>query len=97
MKTTTDALALARTLHQEMIERRRDIHMHPELGFDLPRTAGIVATELQKYGLQVKTGVGKSGVVADLIMPGGKRHIALRADIGSWQVWGMPGTGDGTA
>lgn len=43
---------------------RRDFHRHPELGFQEIRTAGIVARELQELGLEVSTGVGKTGVVA---------------------------------
>ncbi len=43
---------------------RRDFHSHPELGFQEFRTAGIVATELRSMGLEVTTGVGKTGVVA---------------------------------
>ncbi|MFO7624924.1 MAG: amidohydrolase [Anaerolineales bacterium] len=43
---------------------RRDFHRHPELGFQEVRTAGIVAKELNQLGLEVSTGVGKTGVVA---------------------------------
>jgi len=43
---------------------RRDIHRHPELGFQEVRTAGIVAQELNTLGLPVKTGIAKTGVVA---------------------------------
>ena len=42
---------------------RRDFHRHPELGFNEFRTAGIVARELNALGLEVTTGVGKTGVV----------------------------------
>ncbi|WP_299025979.1 M20 family metallopeptidase [uncultured Thermanaerothrix sp.] len=45
---------------------RRDFHRHPELGFQEHRTAGIVARELRNLGLEVTTGVGKTGVVAIL-------------------------------
>lgn len=45
---------------------RRDLHRHPELGFQEVRTAGVVARELQSLGLEVSTGVGKTGVVAVL-------------------------------
>jgi amidohydrolase len=45
---------------------RRDFHQHPELGFQEVRTAGIVARELANLGLEVRTGVGKTGVVAML-------------------------------
>jgi len=42
---------------------RRDLHMHPELGFQEVRTAGIVARELEALGLEVTKGIGKTGVV----------------------------------
>ena len=66
-------------ISEELIEWRRDFHMHPEVGFDVYRTAGIVADELEKMGYRVRRGVGKSGVVAD-IGEGGKM-IAIRADM----------------
>lgn len=43
---------------------RRDFHQHPELGFQEERTARIVNQELQKLGLEVNTGIAKTGVVA---------------------------------
>src|SRR5512133_657614 len=72
-------LKQAHAISEEIIEWRRDFHMHPELGFDVQRTAGIVAAELEKMGYRVKTGVGKTGVVAD-IGEGGKM-VAIRADM----------------
>jgi len=45
---------------------RRDFHRHPELGFQEVRTAGIVARDLTELGLEVSTGIGKTGVVATL-------------------------------
>ena len=66
-------------ISEDIIEWRRDFHMHPELGFEVQRTAGIVAAELEKMGYQVKTGIGKTGVVAD-IGEGGKM-VAIRADM----------------
>lgn len=59
-----DFHAEAQTLLPEMIARRRDFHRHPELGFQEVRTAGIVAQELNRLGLEVTTGVGRTGVVA---------------------------------
>ena len=56
----TDAAALA----PQLVIWRRDFHMHPELGFQEVRTAGIVAEHLRNLGLEVSTGVGKTGVVA---------------------------------
>lgn len=78
---TLDPIALAKKFHAQAVAVRRDLHMHPEIGFDVERTAGIVAAKLQKLGLAVKTKIGKTGVVADLKIPGAKRTIALRADM----------------
>ncbi len=72
-------LKQAHAISEELIEWRRDFHMHPETGFDVHRTAGIVADELEKMGYKVKCGVGKTGVVAE-IGEGGKM-VAIRADM----------------
>jgi amidohydrolase len=72
-------LKQAHAITEELIEWRRDFHMHPEIGFDVHRTAGIVADELEKMGYRVTRGVGKTGVVAD-IGEGGKM-VAIRADM----------------
>ncbi|MBL8058945.1 MAG: amidohydrolase [Anaerolineales bacterium] len=61
-----DFYSQAQALLPEMIERRRDFHRHPELGFQEVRTAGLVAQELNRLGLEVTTGVGRTGVVAVL-------------------------------
>lgn len=66
-------------ISEELIEWRRDFHMHPEIGFELHRTSKIVADELEKMGYRVKRGVGKTGVVAEL--GEGGRLIAIRADM----------------
>jgi len=54
----------AQDLFEYTREMRRDFHMHPELGFQEFRTANIVAKELTRLGMEVKTGVGQTGVVA---------------------------------
>jgi amidohydrolase len=72
-------LKQAHAISEELIEWRRDFHMHPEIGFELHRTAKIVADELEKMGYRVRRGVGKTGVVAE-IGEGGK-VIAIRADM----------------
>jgi len=72
-------LKQAHALTEEIIEWRRDFHMHPETGFDVQRTAGIVADELEKLGYRVRRGVGKTGVVADL--GEGGPLVAIRADM----------------
>lgn len=53
----------AQALREEAVAIRRDLHQHPELGFQEVRTAGIVAEYLAGLGLSVETGVGKTGVV----------------------------------
>lgn len=61
-----DYLNEAKELFAYMRDLRRDFHRHPELGFQEVRTASIVANELNKLGLEVSTGVGKTGVVGVL-------------------------------
>ena len=72
-------LKQSHAISEELIEWRRDFHMHPEIGFELHRTSKIVADELEKMGYRVKRGVGKTGVVAE-IGEGGK-VVAIRADM----------------
>ncbi len=60
----TDFLEEARAMFPYTQSMRRDFHVHPELGFHEFRTSGIVAKELEKLGLEVTKGVGKTGVVA---------------------------------
>jgi len=60
---THNFFSQAERLLPEMIAWRRDFHRHPELGFQEFRTAGIVAQELNRLGLEVTTGVGQTGVV----------------------------------
>ncbi|MGZ6316010.1 MAG: M20 metallopeptidase family protein [Anaerolineales bacterium] len=67
-------------IQEDIIEWRRDFHMHPELGFHEVRTSERVAQELEKLGYKVRRGVGRTGVVADLGNEEG-RCIAIRADM----------------
>src|SRR6184192_1051987 len=68
----------------DMVTLRRDLHEHPELAFEEVRTSGIVAQRLRSLGLDVRTGVAKTGVVGLLhggaSSPGAKT-IAIRADM----------------
>ena len=68
-------------LQDEMTRWRRDIHAHPELGFEENRTAGIVADKLRGFGMEVHTGIGKTGVVGVLRNGSGTRAVGLRADM----------------
>lgn len=60
---------------------RRDLHEHPELGFQEVRTAGIVAAKLRDWGIEVTEGIGKTGVVGVLHGTRPGRRIGLRADM----------------
>lgn len=67
---------------EQIIAWRRDIHMHPEIGFEEHRTAHLVAAELTALGLEVQTGVGKTGVIGILGESDGRTPVvALRADM----------------
>jgi hippurate hydrolase len=60
---------------------RRDIHAHPELCFEEVRTADLVARTLHNWGIEVHTGLGKTGVVGVIRGRPGRRAIGLRADM----------------
>ncbi|KAA9333159.1 amidohydrolase [Hymenobacter busanensis] len=72
---------LAAKVEPQVIAWRRDIHEHAELGNRETRTAALVAAELKRLGLEVQTGVAKTGVIG--ILRGGKPGpvVALRADM----------------
>lgn len=71
----------AEALRDELVARRRDFHMHPELAFEEFRTSGIVADELRQLGLEVQTGIGKTGVVGILEGSQDGPTILVRADM----------------
>lgn len=71
-------------LHADIAEWRHDLHMHPELQYDVHRTAGSVAEKLKAFGCdEVVTGLGRTGVVG--VIRGKKsasgKTIGLRADM----------------
>ncbi|MGE4328483.1 MAG: amidohydrolase, partial [Pseudodonghicola sp.] len=65
----------------ELTAIRRDLHEHPELGFEEVRTSGIVAEKLKSLGIEVTTGIGKTGVVGVLKGTRPGKTIGLRADM----------------
>ncbi|UEM20814.1 amidohydrolase [Skermanella mucosa] len=69
------------SIEGKLIAWRRDIHQHPELGDQETRTSGIVADHLRSLGLDVRTGVARTGVVA--VLKGAKPGptVSLRADM----------------
>ena len=66
----------------ELTAIRRDLHAHPEIGFEEVRTSGIVAEKLAQWGIEVHRGLGGTGVVGVLKGKGnGTKRIGLRADM----------------
>ncbi|MDM9622708.1 N-acyl-L-amino acid amidohydrolase [Rhizobium sp. AC44/96] len=64
-----------------LIEIRRDIHAHPETGFDVERTSGVVARELESFGIEHQTGVGRTGVVGFIKGGAPGPTLIIRADM----------------
>jgi amidohydrolase len=69
----------AKDMQSQLTGWRREIHMHPELGFRETRTAALVAETLESLGYEVRTGVGRTGVVGE--RGAGHPIVAIRADM----------------
>lgn len=69
--------------HEGLTAIRRDIHAHPELAFHENRTSDLVAAQLEKWGIEVHRGLGKTGLVGVLRGKGGnsRRSVGFRADM----------------
>lgn len=80
--TTLSALAQAiHRLEPDLVRLRRDLHRHPELAFEERRTAAIVRERLEALSLTVRSGVGGTGVVADLEGTTPGPRVLVRADM----------------
>ena len=77
----TATIEVPAKLAAEVVATRRDLHMHPELGFQEERTAGIVAERLQSLGFDVHSKIAGTGVVGVLRGNKAGRTIMLRADM----------------
>jgi amidohydrolase len=82
---------LAAAEQAKVVAWRRDLHEHPELGNEENRTAALIAAQLKSLGLEVQTGVARTGVVG--ILKGGKPGpvVALRADMDGLPITEAPG------
>lgn len=76
-----EIISRATEIQNRLVEIRRDIHRHPELGLQETRTAALIASELKQLGLEVQTGVGVTGVVGLLRGSEPGKTVLLRADI----------------
>ena len=65
----------------ELTAIRRDIHAHPEIGFEEERTADLVAAKLAEWGCEVHRGLAETGVVGTIRRGNSLRAIGLRADM----------------
>ncbi len=74
-------LSEVKAIKNEIIANRREFHKHPELGFKEHHTAKFIADKLKSYGVDVKSGIGKTGVIGDLQGKSSGKTIALRADM----------------
>ncbi len=81
MNAPDKSAARIAALHADMTLWRRDIHAHPELGFEEHRTADLVAGKLASFGIEVHRGLGKTGVVGILKVGNSTRRLGLRADM----------------
>lgn len=70
-----------RGIQAALIAIRRDIHVHPELGMDTPRTAALVAAQLKRIGLSPRIGVGGHGVTAEIEGGAPGPMLLIRADM----------------
>ena len=76
-----DYRAEAGAMQEQLIAWRRDLHKHPELGFEERRTSGLVAEHLKGLGYQVHTGIGKTGVIGILEGARPDPTVMLRFDM----------------
>ncbi len=79
---SSSALTAVREFESELVRIRRDLHAHPETGFEEVRTARLIAEALRSYGIEVHEGIARTGVVG--VLRGrrpGKRAIGLRSDM----------------
>jgi amidohydrolase len=90
-RTALDPITVPKEVVQDVITLRRDIHAHPELGFEEVRTAGIVADRLQRLGYEVRTKIAQTGVVGILRTGRPGRTVLLRADMDALPLDEAPG------
>ena len=89
MLTAKELLGCAQALEPQLVEWRRTLHRHPEVGFDLTQTKALVKKALTEMGYEPKD-CGKAGVIA---LAGGKKPgktILLRGDMDALRPFEKP-------
>ena len=76
-----EILAAAREILPWLVEIRRDLHRHPELGLEEHRTSAKVRALLDELGIEYRGGIGGTGVLGSIRGSGEERAVALRADL----------------
>jgi hippurate hydrolase len=86
-----------KSFEPELVEIRREIHRHPEIGYEEVRTAKLVAEKLRGWGLEVEEGIGRTGVVGTLRGAcAGNGAVGLRADLDALTIQEVPGRDHGS-
>ena len=70
-----------KSLHNQLVEWRQDLHMHPQIGFEEEYASKKVASLLKDFGLEVFEGIAKTGVVGVLKKGSANKSIGIRADM----------------
>ena len=86
VRPSPDLVARLAADADDLVALRRDLHRHPEMGFEERRTAALVAARLRGWGIAVEEGIAGTGVVGTIRgrrtgSGGGERAVALRADM----------------
>ena len=70
-----------KSLHNQLVEWRQDLHMNPQIGFEEEYASKKVASLLKDFGLEVFEGIAKTGVVGVLKKGSANKSIGIRADM----------------
>ena len=69
------------TLHNQLVEWRHDLHMHPQISFEEEYASNKVSTLLREFGIDVHNGIARTGVVGVLRKGNSSKSIGIRADM----------------
>ena len=69
------------TLHNQLVEWRHDLHMHPQVSFEEAYASNKVSTLLREFGIDVHNGIARTGVVGVLRKGNSSKSIGIRADM----------------
>ena len=73
-------------LHNQLVEWRHDLHMHPQISFEEEYASNKVVNLLKDFGIEVHQGIPKTGVVGDLKKGTNKKRIPIRHDMDALRI-----------